>query len=525
MIALSPRQAARGRRALPFALVVLGVAAFDLRFHEFWRDEAGAMLEARAVPWGSLLEAMRVEGVPPLFHALLKVAGAVLPNPLALVAVGALGLGTLLLGTYRFLVALSGARRGAARATLALALTYAYAYELGAVIRQYALGLGLALLSLACLRDALRGDRRAVRTGALAAGLAALTSAHAACVAGAGLLAFGVIALARRRALRGWWPILLTLPCFALVAYLASPYPLRVAEGNAQLHFPAATTARLSLQALVEGVMPSDWWLVESFVPPPLRGAVAALRSLAFWGVVLGAAAALAARVARWRVSTFEVLAVVVSWVPLLVIIVNHYWGFHRHHLFLGLPLLVVLTGWGLDERVEGKLAGELRRWGLALLVPWFLFEAGIAAGSFALDARHPFSDTKSAAQVLGAGAHVVADADWRSMGMLFWRPDIQMRSMSWRGRRFRYARPDREWHATAALAPLLAEECREAPDRVYFAGYPASLGGLARCGKPVPYPTNTLGEHPFTWESFELLRMDCGCVAGGKGEPPPGAW
>src|SRR5262249_7974925 len=80
------------------------------------------------------------------------------------------------------------ARGRAAWATLAFSLTYVYAYELGAVVRQYTLGLGLALLSFAHLRDALRtGDRRRVRAGAVAAGLAALTSAHSACVAGGGL--------------------------------------------------------------------------------------------------------------------------------------------------------------------------------------------------------------------------------------------------------------------------------------------------------------------------------------------------
>src|SRR5262249_52639310 len=161
-----------------------------------------------------------------------------LPGPLALVLVGALGLGVLLFGTHRLLVAISGERRAAARVTLALSLTYVYAYELGVVVRQYALGLGLSLLSFALLRDPLRwcGRRRAVRAGALAAGLAALTSPHAACVAGGGLLAFGLLSLARRRPLRAWWPILLTLPAFALDLYLASPFPDRGGPGNAVWH-------------------------------------------------------------------------------------------------------------------------------------------------------------------------------------------------------------------------------------------------------------------------------------------------
>jgi len=510
------------RRAAPFVVVIVAIALFDLRWHEFWRDEANAMLEARAVPWGAFLEAMRVEGIPPLFHVLLKIAGAVLPNPLALVAVGALDLGVLLFGTYRLLVALSGAPRAAARVTLALSFTYVYAYELGAVIRQYTLGLGLALLSFAYLRDALRlGDRRAVRAGALAAGLAALASAHSACVAGGALLSFGLISLARRRSIRGWWPILLTLPAFALVVYLAAPYPGRTGEANLAQSYPPGVTLRLSLQALVEGVMPHDWWHLEAFLPRRLADVVAALRSLAFWGVLTGAGVALAARIlalrGRWRTGAFEVIAVLGSLPPLLVIIVLHYWGFYRHHLFLGMPLLVVLAGWGLDAGLTGPIAGAARRLGLALLAPWLLFQAVLGAGSFALDQRYPFSDTKAAARMLPPEARLITDTHWRSTGVMFWRPDVQMRSAGWNGRRYRYIRPDQDWFRNVSIPPIVAEECRAAPDRVYFAGVAASLGALGRCASPVAYPKSPFETQPFTWETFDLFRMDCSCVTRGR--------
>ncbi len=518
MIAPDPRQRAMARRALPFAIVVVAIALFDLRWHEFWRDEANAMLEARAVPWSAFLEAMRVEGIPPLFHVALKLAGWALPNPLALVLVGALDLSVLLFGTYRLLVALSGAPRAAARVTLALSITYVYAYELGVMIRQYTLGLGLALLSFAYLRDALRlGDRRAVRAGALAGGLAALASAHSACVAGGALLSFGLLSIARRRALRAWWPVLLALPAFALVVYLASPYPGRTGEANMAQSFPPAVTVRLSLQALVEGVMPQDWWYLASFVPAPLAGPLAALRSLAFWGVISSALVAVATRIgalrARWRTGAFEVIAVLASLPPLLVIIVFHYWGFYRHHLFLGMPLLVVLAGWGLDVGISGPISGVARQTGLALLAPWLLFQGVVAAGSFALDHRYPFSDTLAAARMLAPGARLVTDTHWQSTGVMFWRPDVQMRSAGWGGRPYRYIRPDQDWFRNVPIPPLIVEECRAAPERVYFAGVTASLGALGRCASPIEYPRSPFETQPFTWESFSLSRMDCACV------------
>jgi hypothetical protein len=495
---------------------VLGIAAFDLRFHEFWRDEANAALLGRAVSWGSLLQAMRYEGVPPLFHVILKIATAVLPGPLALVATGALGLSVLLFGTYRLLLALSGSARSAARATLALSLTYIYAYELGVMVRQYTLGLGLALLSFSHLREAIRTeDVRRVRAGALAAALSALTSAHSACVAGAGLLAFGVVSIARRRPLRTILPLALTLPCFALVAYLASPFPDRIWSANEEVELYPADSIRLSLQALVEGVMPSDWWLVETCLPAPIARAAAALRAASLAGLLGAAALAFTARTRGGRgASAFDAIAVMASWPPLLYIIVHHYWGSFRHHLFLGMPLVVIVAGRAL-EATGAPLRRSWRRAALALMVPWLFHETALSAGSFALDHRYQFSNTKSAAELLAGGARVVADAEWRSGAMLLWRPDITMRSASWGGRPFRYFRPDNDWHQEVPIPPLVAEECRVAPDRVYFVGFEPALGELTACTRRVEYPRAELDDHPATWETFELFRMDCACVGG----------
>jgi hypothetical protein len=320
-------------RALPFAAIVAGTALFSFHHHEPWRDEVGAMLEASAVPWGEFMHAMRVEGIPPLYHALLKVLGAVLPHRAALIAAGALGLSVLLLGTYRLIEAIVGASR-AAWLTLAFSLTYAYAYELGVMIRQYTLGLGLSLLCFAYLRGALaEPGRRKLWAGTIAGGLAALTSPHSACVAGGGLLAFGVLSLAQRRRPVAWWPALLTLPCFALVLYNALPFPGRTYEGNQLFHYPPSVTLRLSVQALVTGVMPFDWWHAESFVPARLVRPFAVLRSLAFWALIAGAALSIAARARTlrrsWGVESFDVLSVLFSWPPLLIIVVRHYWGFY----------------------------------------------------------------------------------------------------------------------------------------------------------------------------------------------------
>ena len=433
---------------------------------------------------------MRIEGVPPLFHVLVKLLCSVLPAPLALMAAGSLGLSVLLFGTYRLLASVSGSPRYSARATLVFALTYAYAWELGAMVRQYTLGLGLGLLSFSYLRDALRrrDDRSSMLAGTLAGTLCALSSAHAACVAGAGFLAFGVLSVLGRRPWRSWSPILLSLPTFALVAYLASPFPERVASANQTVHNTPVGTLILGLQVLVGSVMPSDWWLVEASSPSWLYQTYALLRGFGFWGLVVGMVVALAARGRRIRarrgLEAFDLIAGLAAIPPLLEVTLHHYFGQYRHHLFLGMPLVVIVVGWGLDRRPVGFFTEEARRIGLWAFAPWFGFQILLALGSFKLEVPCSFSDGKKGSQVLAPNAHVVAEVDWRAAAMMFWRPDIQMRCPAWRVLPFRYISPDAEWRKTVPLPPIVVEECAAAPDRVFYAGGGA---GSARSSRAPP--------------------------------------
>lgn len=508
-------------RAAPFALIIFAVTLYDHRYHEFWRDEACALLEARAVPWTGLLHAMRLEGIPPLYHALLKVLATFLPNPAALLAAGALGLATLLTGTYRLAESITGSKRAATAFTLALSLTYTYGYELGVMIRQYSLGLGLALLSIAHFRRALSDlDRRHVWTGTLAAGLSALTSAHSACVAGGVLLAFGLFCLADRRPLRAFWPIFLTLPCFALVVHLALPFAERTPEANHVVRYRDGIAPRLAAQLLVEGLVPYDWWHAESFLPARLLPLFSALRSLGFQGVLASIALAFAARTGalrpRWKLPAFEVLAVIAGIPPLAYVMLYHYWGSYRHQLFLGMPLLVMAGAWSLDRSPAAAWVPWARRAAIVTAIPWFLLQFTMLWVDLSCDRTFPFSDTRAAAAALPPDARVVGKDEWQSAAIVFWRPDVHYRSPAGMGRPYDYTRPDRDWHHVVPLAILVEEECRVAPDRVVLAGPTSTLRTHVGCATLLDYPRMTVGDHPFTWESFDLHTIDCACVAAG---------
>jgi hypothetical protein len=489
--------------------------AFDWRFHEFWRDEAQAFTIARDVPLDELYGQVRTQGHPPLYFLLLKATSVVLASPLPLLVLGWFGNSALLLGTYLLLHSISGGdRRASLVVTLCFALTYAYAYELGVVVRQYALGLGFALMCFAYLREALRRNeaRREVWLGTAAGALAALTSAHAACVSGGAMLVFGVMMLFRRGGLRNGWPTLVALPFFALALYMASPYPDRYAQANADAHHGIGFVLGLAPQLFAAGSMPSDWWRVEYLPVAEPWSAHARRFAFIFLGVafVLGAATRAASNLARRPlVELYCPLAIVVGWIPLLEVVVNHHYGFYRHHVHFAVPALVMMAGWGIDSSLDHPAIAVLRRLSLFAMAPWFLFGHLMAAANLSIDLSYPFSDTKQHALALPFGAHVVANTD-EYVALLAWRPDLLFRSTVGRGRHVRWQPFDRAWHDTVPAGPLVREECEAAPGDVFVTS--EQMAPL-RCLTMTERPLSSLPMRPFNRETFGLWHVDCGCV------------
>jgi hypothetical protein len=503
------------RTDLAIAAVVAAVPAlllaYDWRYHEFWRDETQAFTLARDLPLDMFYGGLRMQGIPPLYFLLLKLTSQILASPIPLLVLGAVGNGALLFGTYKLLYSVSGARRASLLTTLCFSLTYVYAYELGVVVRQYSLGLGLALTSLAYLREAVRsGGARDVWLGAATGGLAALTSAHASCTAGGVMLAFGLTMLARRRGLRLGWPIFLALPCFALTLQMATPYPGRIPSCNADASHDWRYLLRLGLHLAPASAMPSDWWRTD-LLPSTVRWQGQA-RYVALVSLVAAFAAAFAARCGstlrrRPGLELFPVAAIALSWPPLVEIVGNHYYGYYRHHLHVALPLIVLLAGWCIDSSCEDRSVRWLRRAALVAMGPWFLFHQLVLGESLWLDMRYAFSDTKGHAQGLPLGAHLVSSSDETTVGMVAWRPDLSLRSATSHGRHFRYQICDPAWFDHVGADPLVAEECRAAPDRT-FTTFPM------RCASQVADSLGGLPDRPTNRESFGLWRVDCACLA-----------
>jgi len=496
---------------------VAALVAFDARYHEFWRDEAHAVMFARGEPLHRYWLAIRIAGEPFLFHLTMKLGSPFMSPEQSLLLGGGLGYGVLLFGTYRCLVSVSGRRVPSLVMTALFAGTYIYAYELGVVIRPYGLGAGLALLTNAYLRDALRGHAmRPVVLGTVAGSLCALSSIYGACFAGGSFLAFAFVSIRRHRGVRHVLPTLAALPSFALAAYLALPFPGRWAEGNADMHRAGKMFFRLALQIASGSLAPQDWWVSASFGDPETLDRIAILRHWAVVGVAAGIVYSVLLRLTRayqvYRpILVFDLLAIVMGALPLFEIIINHYWGSPRHHVFCALPAIVLLVGYGLQWS-PGAL-GLSSAAALAFASVWFVFQYVISVRDIALDVEKPFSDTKDVAALIPPDAHVVADLYTMQESILLWKPGIVLRGGDMGGRALGFMVVDSAWTMRVPVTPLVRRECAAAPEKTYYSGDEYTVAPVKGCLR-ILHRQTPHSEQLRADERFDLWKVDCDCVA-----------
>ncbi|MGO9836538.1 MAG: hypothetical protein ACLP1X_20260 [Polyangiaceae bacterium] len=503
-----------GAGALAFAVVAL--VAFTGRYHEFWRDEVHQQLLAANIPLYRFFLTRRVEGVPTLLGLFLKAFATVMPLHASLLLGGGIGYGALLCGTYRCVLSISRRPTASLVVTAVLAGTYMYAYEYGVMMREYGLGAGLGLATNGYLREALRGRSiRPVVLGTVTGALCACTGAHALTLAGGAFAAFGVMALWRDRGVRRIWPMLGALPFFALALYLALPFPGRTSEANVDAHRPAELFTRYAVQAISGSFTTQDWWVTASFGDPHVLDLIARLRHWGVIGIAIGVVYSTTLRlVPDWSdyrpILLYDLLAVVIGWLPLLEIVVNHYWGSPRHHGFFALPVLALLAGWGLQR--GGGTAPWASAGALALLVPWFAYQYIVCVRDLDLEVRLPFSDTKEAAALVPPRAHLVVESLTMQEAFMFWQPTLSVRGADNGGRHLGAIAPDPAWNLRVPIVPLVREECAAAPDATYYSGAAWGVQSISRCLKllrtATPHSEQTRAD-----ERMDVWRVDCACV------------
>jgi hypothetical protein len=498
------------------ATAVTALVVYDARYHEFWRDEVHTYLFNEHVPLHRFLLAKKVEGHPPLYD-FLTVPLVPFLSPFARILVGAaVGFGVLLFGTYRCLLSICRRPVASLVVTALLAATSIYVYELGVVVRCYALGAGFGLLTSAYFREALRGHSlRPVVLGTVAGSLCLLSSTHAATIAAGSMAAFGLVSLWRHRSIKMVLPTLAVLPFLGVLVYEILPFPGRSPELNVDMHRPGSQFLRMATQALAGSFTPQDWWVTASFGDPDVLDRIAFLRHWGLVGVLCALAYSVALRLSPGYRSyrpllVYDLLALGIGWAGLLEIVVNHYWGSPRHHVFFSLPAVVLAAGWGAQR------GPDRAPWASAIALPlmgaWFAFQIWVGGRDLALDVDLPFSDTKAAAALVPPGAHVVADSLTMQEGYMLWQPSIVMRGGDNGGRSMGYVGFDNAWHANASVLPMLREECAKAEDLTFYSGPRGSFGGLSSCLRLLR-PASPHSEQTRPDERFDLSKVDCACV------------
>jgi hypothetical protein len=501
--------------ALAFAIAA--VLAYTARYHEFWRDEVHQELYGANTPLHRFVLSLRVNGVPSVLGLFFHFASKVVPPETSLLLGGALGYGALLVGTYTCVLSICRRPTASLVMTALFAGTYLYAYEYGVVIREYGFGAGLGLATNGYLREALRGrSLRPVFLATATGALCACTNAHSSTLSGAAFLAFALVALWHDRGIRRIWPTLGALPFFAFTLYLALPFPGRTPEGNVNVRQPLDMFVRLARQVVSASFTGRDWWLTTAFGDPNVLDVIARLRHWGVLGIALGVAYSTALRLTPdWSdyrpVLVYDVLAILLAWLPLLEIVIHHYWGSTRHHAFIALPVLVVLAGWGLQR--GGGAAPFAGAPALALMASWFAFQYTVCVRDLDLDMRLPFSDTKGEAALVPPGAHVVVDSLTMQEAFMFWQPTLSVRGGDNAGRHMRAIAPDPAWRMTVPVGPLVREECAAAPNATYYSGNQGGAAETAPCLTLVR-AASPHSEQPYTDERFDLWRVDCACAA-----------
>ncbi|HMJ09844.1 MAG TPA: hypothetical protein VK524_00490, partial [Polyangiaceae bacterium] len=464
---------------------------------------------ARATNARELWWILRMEGVPPGTYLILKVLDVLFPTK-ALVAFAALGSLVLSFGTYQTLLTLSGRRTASMLATCALGFTDTYFYELGVVVRQYGLSLGLALACFGYLGRALQtGAMRQAVTGGILAASSVLMTVHAGCLAGGAVLGYTLFSLGKARAGSLLWPAALAAPAFLLTFVVISNHPDRIAFSNETYQRTFDEAATFLRQVVDNSVVAPGWWRPDT--TPELKGWISG---------ALIAAAALAAlfaaleHLAGLRAWGFYTIALCANSATLAYIFAYRFSGSYRHHLFLVMPPLIALLGVALRLSSRAGLQRMTLQWPLLAFAPWFFYQYYVCGVDLVRDQQGVFSQTRALSRDLPQRAHVILDGSDHGIGVLLWRPDLKLRSTVSGGQELRYIIPDKHWRDTAPLARLIAEECEaKAPlfvlSRTDLAGVPAA------CATRVAESQESLLQ-----ESYDVWRIDCTCAESDKSRP-----
>ena len=384
--------------ALLFGLDAVLLIATSLQ-HSLWRDEAQAWLIARdsASPW-DLIQSMRYEGHPPIWHLILYPITRFthnpdwikLPNLLFALAASALVL-------FRARCSV-GVRAG-------IAFSYFFLFEYGVISRNYMLGVALLLVAISFHRDWLM--LRWATTIALS--LAALTSLPAMILAGClfALRLYEAIMHLRKKkpaGLPSQGPLGLTAQTltFALSA-VASCLSIRP-PADSSVFLDAASDASGGLRAKFFLTMQS---FAESYLPVPAWKT----HVWSFWnqryfdllprhlGPVLGCAI-IAALAVYFRSPAVRLFFFAGSSVLMAQILVSDRAGM-RHVGWLFVCFILALLMEEAARFRDSSLSATASSWRSSFLAVILLVQVGAGLFAVAVSLHHPFSYSQQAAAVL----------------------------------------------------------------------------------------------------------------------------
>lgn len=484
----------RSRRLPLLLLAAVFMFEFTRRFHEPWRDEAETVLVGRA-SFSDILYMSRLAGIPPGIFLLMKSLDSVL-GTWSLPALAALGYVVLLRGVHEFMSTVAG-RTEATLGTAILALTYPCVFEGGVIARQYALSLGIAFHAIAAAIIYAEAPNSRPTRLAIHSALTSVFGLHGACIAASSAL---VACLWRMLKFSTPRPLLHGLACapgpILALAY-ALPYEQRWVQMNATTAITWSDLPEAVTAVLGRAFFQKDGTWLRADLPAPR--VVELVSALALPGMVLIVLFSFWDATQRRRGTIFA-LGWLISSGLLLYTFVAKAGATYRHFTFVALPALAYLTVFALAAARRAPWFGAVV---LGLFAPTLALLNLLGLANLAADVADVFSDTRLHASEFEPHARLVT-ADARPVALLYYRPDLTLRTAANRGSHVRYIRPDKDFEVTVPVAGLIREECRASASGGVWASDP---GGFPDCQKRHLQAKGRV-------EGFSWTELDCGCVA-----------
>lgn len=493
-----------------------------IQFHEVWRDEAQAYLIASGFKdFKDLIEIMRFDGHPPLWHLVIWFFYELGLAQKALMAALVVGQLVLFTGTFYWTNSLTDKPNLSMLLLLLLVPTYTYSYEYGMVARSYALGMGLCFFCAGFSVKYFNTKEYRYYFATLAcATLAILTVVHSAILSCAILTSLHLHILFHKELTKKIIASL-SIPLIGIVILLdiirdnpeRSYGPSSVSSEHLLRPFGDYLSELLFfvpkylLQKADTIINSNNWWEHISILSTQHTAIVLILLftlSIFIWGGTI------ICKVLTKRHTSFHVIFIILNTFVLGFLLIKIINSGYRHYLFVALPYFVFIAILSINCVFNKQSHVLFRSLGGAFLILSLTPQWIGSYQAYQSEIRYPFSQAQQLASLITDGASVFTDNPAGITSVIYYAPNHIYTSGLAKGRNFTYTLWDLALHKPHSRSSKLIELCKTDPVNLVMTKLPEKNYFKACSTLVWEYDKNIIDGN-FS-ENFALYNFNCSC-------------